>query len=165
MNLQASSQFFSVLLSLSLLLCNPWSIAFKQDCMLDWAKVKSLGGAVSEISVSSAYFWWSQLWHDVTSDRGCEYRVNSTGPRIDPWGTPKARGTGVNIKPSTITDCVQTVNHNRLHLKLSLRYDSNQDSTTSETPKKLQVILIGWHGQGCQKWHSDPTVQVFDQTL
>ena len=109
--------FFSVLLSLSLLLCNPWqSIAFKQDWMLDWAKVNSLGGALSEISVSSAYFWWPQLWQDITSDRGCEYRVNSTGLRTDPWGTPKARGTGVNIKPPTITDCVQTVNHNRLHL-------------------------------------------------
>ena len=32
-----------------------------------------------------------------------------------------------------------------------------------------QVVLIGWHGQGCQKRHSDPTVQVLtqvsDQTL
>ena len=35
--------------------------------------------------------------------------------------------------------------------------------------KCSQVVLIGWHGQGCQKQHSDPTVQVLtyvsDQTL
>ena len=66
----------------------------------------------------------------MTSDRGCEYRVNSTGPRTDPWGTPKTRGIGVNIKPSTTTDCV-----------LSLRYDSDQDSTTPEIPKVLSSRL------------------------
>ena len=62
--------------------------------------------------------------------RGCEYRVNSTGPRTDPWGTPKTRGIGVDIKPSTTTGCV-----------LSLRYDSNQDSATPEIPKVLSSRL------------------------
>ena len=129
MNLQASSQFFSVL-SFSLLLCIHDKVSLIQDWMLDWAEVKLLGGAQSEISVSSAYLWWSQLWHAMTSDRGCEYRVNNTGPRADPWGTPKTRGIGVDIKPSTTTDCV-----------LSLRYDSNQDSANPEIPKVLSSRL------------------------
>ena len=66
----------------------------------------------------------------MPSDRGCEYRVNSTGPRTDPRGTPKTGATGVDIKPSTTTDCV-----------LSLRYDSNQDSATPEIPKVLSSRL------------------------
>ena len=66
----------------------------------------------------------------MTSDRGCEYRVNSTGPRTDPRGTPKTGAIGVDIKPSTTTDCV-----------LSLRYDSNQDSATPEIPKVLSSRL------------------------
>ena len=66
----------------------------------------------------------------MTSDRGCDYRENSTGPRTDPSGTPKTRGVGVDIKPSTTTDCV-----------ISLRYDSNQDSATPEIPKVLSSRL------------------------
>ena len=66
----------------------------------------------------------------MTSGRGCEYRVNSTGPMTYPWGTPKTRGIGVDIKPSTTTDCV-----------LSFRYDSNQDSATPEIPKVLSSRL------------------------
>ena len=66
----------------------------------------------------------------MTSDRGCEYRVNSTGPRTDPRGTAKTRGIGVDIKPSTTTDCV-----------LPFRYDSNQDSATPEIPKVLSSRL------------------------
>ena len=72
----------------------------------------------------------------MTSDRGCEYRVNSTDPRTDPRGTPKIRGIGVDIKPSATTDCV-----------LSLRYDSNQDSATPEIPKVLSSRLnryVAW---------------------
>ena len=72
----------------------------------------------------------------MTSDSGCEYGVNSTGPGTDPWGTPKTRGIGVNIKPSTSTDCV-----------LSLRYDTNQDNATPEIiPKVLSSRLnrIAW---------------------
>ena len=67
----------------------------------------------------------------MTSDRGCEYRVNSTGPRTDPWGTPKTRGIGMDIKPITTTDCV-----------LSLRYDSNQDSANPEIPKVLWTDFV-----------------------
>jgi len=66
----------------------------------------------------------------MTSDRGCEYRVYSTGPRTDPWGTPKTRGAGVDIKPSTTPDCV-----------LSLRCDSNQDSAIPEIQKVLSSRL------------------------
>ena len=67
----------------------------------------------------------------MTSERGCEYRVNSTGPRTDPWGTPKTRAIGVDIKPSTTTDSVL----------VSLRYDSNQDSANPEIPKVLSSRL------------------------
>ena len=45
---------FSVL-SFSLLLCIHDKVSLIQVWMLDWAEVKSLGGALSEISVSSAY--------------------------------------------------------------------------------------------------------------
>ena len=55
--------------------------------------------------------------------------MNSTGPRTDPGGTQKTRGIGVDIKPSTTTDCV-----------LSLRYDSNQDSANPEIPKVLSSL-------------------------
>ena len=47
---------FSVL-SFSLLLCIHDKVSLIQDWMLDWAEVKSQGGALSEISVSSAYLW------------------------------------------------------------------------------------------------------------
>ena len=63
----------------------------------------------------------------MTSDRGCEHRMNSTGPRTDPWGTPKTRSIDVDVNT---TDRV-----------LSLRYDSNQDSTNPEIPKVLSCRL------------------------
>ena len=47
---------FSVF-SFSLLLFIHDKVSLIQDWMLDWAEVKSQGGAVSEISVSSAYLW------------------------------------------------------------------------------------------------------------
>ena len=47
----------------------------------------------------------------MASDRGCEYRVNSTGPWTDPRGTPKAKGIGMDTKMSTITDCVLSFNY------------------------------------------------------
>ena len=45
----------------------------------------------------------------------CEYRLNSTGPRTDPWGTPKPRGVGEDIKPSTTTDCTLSVKPGRCY--------------------------------------------------
>ena len=45
----------------------------------------------------------------------CEYRLNSTGPRTDSWGTPKPRGVGEDIKPSTTTDCTLSVKPGRCY--------------------------------------------------
>ena len=64
----------------------------------------------------------------MTSDRGCEYRVNSTGPRTDPLRNTKDKG--VLVWTSTTTERV-----------LSLRYDSNQDSATPEITKVLSSRL------------------------
>ena len=68
--------------------------------------MKSLGGPLSEIScvISVLVIVTAVTCYDIR--QGCEYRVNSTGPRTDPRGTPKTRGIGVDIKPSTTIDCV-----------------------------------------------------------
>ena len=133
MNLQAPSQFF--LLSFTLLLCIHDKVSLIQDWMLDWAEMKSVGGALSEISMSSAYLWWSQLWHTMTSDRGCEYRVNSTvrGPIPE-----EHQRQGVLVWPWTSNRQPQQT--------ASLRYDSNQDSANPEIPKVLSSRLnrIAW---------------------
>ena len=65
---------------------------------------KSTGEQLFESSVSSAYLWKTQPWLEITSERGCEYKVNRTGPSTEPCGTPHANGEGEDISPSTMTD-------------------------------------------------------------
>ena len=45
-----------------------------------------------------------QLWTEITSDKGWEYKVNKTGPNTEPWGTPYTRGREADTTPSTMTD-------------------------------------------------------------
>jgi hypothetical protein len=39
--------------------------------------------------VSSAYEWWSNLWLWVSELSGLVYKVNSSGQRTEPLGTPQ----------------------------------------------------------------------------
>ena len=38
--------------------------------------------------VSSAYKWYLREFFEITEPRGVVYRVKSSGPSTEPWGTP-----------------------------------------------------------------------------
>ena len=129
MNLKASSQFFFCV-KLQFVALHPWqSIAYtglnvglSRSEIARWCTVRDFC-VISVLVIVTAV-----TCYDIR--QGLWIQGDSTGPRTDPWVTPKTRGIGVDIKPSTTTDCV-----------LSLRYDSNQDSANPEIPKVLSSRL------------------------
>ena len=103
---RAPTSIISVLsvLSLSLLQFVQKRTSLTQFWTSVRVREKSTGEQLFESSVSSAYLWKTQPWLEITSERGCEYKVNRTGPSTEPWGTPHANGEGEDTSPSTITD-------------------------------------------------------------
>ena len=74
--------------------------------------------------LSSANAWcWIECFL-ISLNRGCVYRTKRTGPKTEPWGTPKLRGASSDLSPLTVTIWV-----------LSERYDLNQDKAESLIPK------------------------------
>jgi len=68
--------------------------------------------------VSSAYKWWSNLWLWISEFSGVVYRVNSSGPRTEPWGTPQNKGTGFELKKKCI-DWIQLIKNERIQVSVN----------------------------------------------
>ena len=45
----------------------------------------------------------SRLFAATISWRGATYKLNRSGPRIDPWGTPKSTERGLDVVSPMIT--------------------------------------------------------------
>ena len=62
--------------------------------------VKLFSAVVESLDPEDTYSWLSseQRWCELRIQKSCDFRgvvqrVNSSGPRTDPWGTPKVRWT------------------------------------------------------------------------
>ena len=74
----------------------------------------------------------SRLFATTISWRGATYKLKRRGPRIDPWGTPKSTGRGLDVVFPMMTDCVRP-----------LKQVENQCSTVPETPDVWNQALVG----------------------
>ena len=67
-------------------------IQSETSCQHCWTNDSDISGSVlereREICVSSAYRWWQMLCLIITLLKGVVYRVNKSGSRTEPWGTP-----------------------------------------------------------------------------
>ena len=82
----------------------------------------------------------------------------NTGPRTEPWGTPKTRGIGVDVRHSTVTDCILSLRGKQaLQMQGVAGPDSGCDSLsfTSGTHLAMSTRSLGmkmltyWSLQWC----------------
>ena len=67
--------------------------------------------------VSSAYNWWSNWWMWMSELSDLVYRVNSSGPRTEPWGTLYSINTGNDNSPSTETVWKHLLRYDVIHAR------------------------------------------------
>ena len=89
----------------------------------DW---RSFGGVDFWSCASSAKSWWLTEWFAVMSESGVVYKTNSTGPNIEPCGTPNMRGDEEEAELLTTT-----------HWFLSRRYDQKHWRAVERMPKAV----------------------------
>ena len=65
--------------------------------------------------VSSANVWWPIEWCWMTLERGVVYKINRTGPRTEPWGTPWETGAGSDFELLMETVWVVLVTYEENH--------------------------------------------------
>ena len=52
--------------------------------------------------------------------RGATYKLKRRGPRIDPWGTPKSTGRGLDVVFPMMIDCVRPLKGQLKYLLMPL---------------------------------------------
>ena len=103
---------FSYSLLQSMQFCIRWTVVSK------WS-----GWQESRCWVSTAKDWLKIEWRSIKFESGFVYKMNKTGPRTEPCGTPKQRMDGFELLLSMVTTRV-----------LPVRDDLNHDTAVPEMP-------------------------------
>ena len=80
----------------------------------------------------SAYKWWlifSKL--EINLLRGCVYKINTRGPRTEPWGTPNDRGIGDDKEPFILTDWFRPDIYDLNQFKIVLEKPNHEDKQSN----------------------------------
>ena len=131
------AEFGVVITRTSVLLSFRWSrlwfshafISLTHACMRVNAAFSSVGSFILNETYSwesSANVWKSSWWCLIICPMGPVYRINKTGPRTEPCGTPWSSSDGWDLVRPKQTDCV-----------LEVRYDANHWWAMPITPALL----------------------------
>ena len=99
--------------------------------------------------VSSAYKWWSKLLLWIRELSGVVYRVNGSGPRTEPWGTPQNKGTDIEICFLIFIDWNLFIKNERIQVSAvpDMPYQSDLKEQNNQWRQKLQInikVLVLW---------------------